>query len=167
MARYLYLELSINDGTKEPNQIPNMAIFPVIIGHESHIQLPSQAQYDKCFSYYSPNKKKIYNRIKEISYYEPNNDKKRLIIEYNDERNKISKQEEKKSKSNDSELLSLYNTLNSNCYKDPQSYYLNHSSGLYFKCYDSCLECNTNGEKESPNCLSNKCANDAYPLENN
>ena len=61
----------------------------------------------------------------------------------------------------------IYNTLNSNCYKDPQSYYLNHSSGLYFKCYDSCLECNTNGEKESPNCLSNKCANDAYPLENN
>ena len=113
-ARYLYFELSIYDGTKELNQMPNIIIFPVIIGHESSTKVPSQDQFEKFFNYYSPNKKTIYNKIQEISYYEPNNDKKRIIIEYNDEKNKKVKYDEKKAKSiNDTELLSLYSQVKS------------------------------------------------------
>ena len=46
-THYLYFELSISDGTKEMNFIPNMVIFPVLIGRKASTQLPSIELYDK------------------------------------------------------------------------------------------------------------------------
>ena len=115
-THYLYFELSINDGTKEMNLIPYMLIFPVLIGRESPVQLPSIELYDKFYNYFSIYKKLTHHSIKEISYSEPNYDKKRVLFEYNDDKankNKVNNNETKTIIKKDSELLSLYNSINS------------------------------------------------------
>ena len=81
MAHYICFELSINDGTKEVNQIPNILIFPVLIGHPAPANILSIEQYDKFYNLFSIYKKIVHNRIQEINYSEPNYDKKRLLIE--------------------------------------------------------------------------------------
>ena len=115
-THYLYFELSISDGTKEMNFIPNMVIFPVLIGRKASTQLPSIELYDKFYNYFSIYKKLTHNRIKEISYSEPNYDKKRLLLEYNDEKTnktKVIYNDTKTIITKEAELLSLYNSVNS------------------------------------------------------
>ena len=113
-ARYICFELSINDGTKEINQLPNIVFFPVIIGHPSPVSAPVIEQFEKFYNYFSIYKKIVHNRIQEISYSEPNFEKKRVLIEYFDEKyNKTNIDETKKKMSNFTELLSFYSTVNS------------------------------------------------------
>ena len=116
-AHYLYFELSINDGTKEMNQIPNIVIFPVLIGHRAPEQLQPIENYEKLYSFFSIYKKVVHSKITEINYSEPNYDKKRFLIEYNDvnlNNNKIAYDEKKNKISNkNSDLINLYSTLNS------------------------------------------------------
>ena len=112
-AHYLLCEISINDGTKEINQIPNLLIFPIIIGKKSLIQLPSQEQLDKFYNSFNIINKKVFNRIQEMTYYESNFDKKRIMLEYNESGKENINIEEKKNKINkDAELLKLYSELN-------------------------------------------------------
>ena len=116
MAHYICFELSINDGTKEVNQIPNILIFPVLIGHPAPANILSIEQYDKFYNLFSIYKKIVHNRIQEINYSEPNYDKKRLLIEYNDEKsikNKNISDEKKNKISSNTELLSFYSSINS------------------------------------------------------
>jgi hypothetical protein len=49
-AHYLFYEISINDGTKEMNPIPNLMIFPVIIGKKSLEEIPGVEQFDKFYN---------------------------------------------------------------------------------------------------------------------
>ena len=84
-AHYLYYEISINDGTKEMNPIPNLMIFPIIIGKKSVSEVPSVEQFDKFYNSFNVTKKKTFNRIQEVNYYESNFDKKRIMLEYNEQ----------------------------------------------------------------------------------
>ena len=98
------------------NLIPSIVIFPVIIGHESSINLIPMEQYEKYWSYFSIYKKMVHHNIKEINYSEPNYDKKRILIEYNDENKNRNVYDEKKNiskKDKDSDLLTLYTGIKS------------------------------------------------------
>ena len=114
LAHYLYIELSVNDGTKEMNLIPSIVIFPVIIGHEAPVQLTAIEQYDKFCNFFSIYKKTVHNRIQEINYSEPNYDKKRILIEYNDEnKNKVIYDDNKNKNNKDSDIISQSAAINS------------------------------------------------------
>ena len=116
MAHYIYLEISINDGTKEMNQIPNLLFFPILIGRKADTNLRSIEQYDNFYKNFSINKKNVHSRIHEINYSDPSYDKKRLMLEYNDENaNKSANvyDENKNKIKNNNELLSLYSSINS------------------------------------------------------
>ena len=113
-AHYLLFEISINDGTKEMNLIPNLLIFPIVIGKKSIVQQPGQDLLDKAYNSFNITNKKTFKGIQEMSYYESNFDKKRIILEYNEQSKTNIKLEEKKTKiNNDAELLTLYSELNS------------------------------------------------------
>jgi proprotein convertase subtilisin/kexin type 5 len=54
----------------------------------------------------------------------------------------------------------------SQCYSTtdiPQGYYLDSTSGVFIKCYGSCLTCNARGDSAKQNCLN--CLDYYYPLE--
>ena len=115
IAHYIYFEISINDGTKEMNLIPNMIIFPIVIGKKSVEQYPPQEQFDKFYNSFNITKKKTFDKIKEMNYYESNFEKKRVMLEYDDQitDSKKSKLNEDNKINKDSELLSFYSELNS------------------------------------------------------
>ena len=113
-AHYLYFELSINDGTKEPNNIPNFIIYPIVIGHESSIKLPPIEQFENFYNKFSLSKKLGISLFPEISYFEGGLDKKRIMMEYNDTHNKNKIiVDDNKNKNNNNELLSLYTQVDS------------------------------------------------------
>jgi hypothetical protein len=109
-ARYLYFEISINDGTKDVNQIPSLVICPVILGHRASTPLPEVEGLEKFMSNFVINKKAKYSRIQEFNFYESNFDKKRILIEYKDEHKTKEKVEGKKK---ENELPILYNNIKS------------------------------------------------------
>ena len=113
-AHYINIDLSINDGTKEANSIPNLLVFPVIIGQESKAKGPSIEQLEKFYTHFSLSKKAVYSRIPEVTYCEGGFDKKRIMIEYNDvNKNKVVNEENKSKDKNENELSTLYSQLKS------------------------------------------------------
>ena len=112
-AHYLFYEISINDGTKEMNPIPNLMIFPVIIGKKSMEEIPGVEQFDKFYNSFNITKKKTFNQIQEMNYYESNFDKKRIMLEYSEQSANVKIEEGKNKINQDAELLSLYSELNS------------------------------------------------------
>ena len=113
-AHYMIVDLSINDGTKEVNSIPNLLIFPVIIGHESKVKGPQIDQLEKFYTHFSLNKKSVCSRIQELTYCEGGFEKKRVMIEYNDtNKNKVVNEENINKAKNENELSSFYSKIKS------------------------------------------------------
>jgi hypothetical protein len=113
-AHYMIVDLSINDGTKEANSIPNLLIFPVIIGHESKVKGPQIDQLEKFYTHFSLNKKSVCSRIQELTYCEGGFEKKRVMIEYNDtNKNKVINEENTNKAKNENELSAFYAKIKS------------------------------------------------------
>ena len=110
----MIVDLSINDGTKEANSIPNLLIFPAIIRHESKVKGAQIDQLEKFYNHFSLSKKSVCSRIQELTYCEGGFEKKRVMIEYNDtNKNKVVNEENINKAKNENELSSFYSKIKS------------------------------------------------------
>ena len=117
-ARYISLEISINDGSKEPNQFPNLKIFPILIGKEAPTQYPTQKNIEKFFEHLTFKNSNNYNKIPGLVYTESHGEKKKCTIGYINPESivnsnvNVQNNEDKKNVEND--LNNLYEKINNN-----------------------------------------------------